>query len=190
MDDLGYITWNTKLAGLRFTEIWRLFTEPHNEYSEFLPLRDLSYWFDIVMFGQNPSALRLHNIFLYLLSLPLVYTTSMVLWKYFCPSEYSSAPYAAAGITSLFALHPALVETVVWLSDRKYVLANLFSMLALWFAVNARRERSLSVPHATAAMIAYAAVMFSKSSYVTVGPLLALLWVIYWKNTPVVIRTR
>ncbi len=184
LDDLGYIPWNTKLAGLHATELWRLFTEPYNGYFEFLPLRDLSYWLDIALFGQNPAALRLHNILLYLLGLPLLYATTLRLWLYFRPLESSGAPYAAAVVTSLFALHPALVETVIWISDRKYVLANLFSLLAFWFAVSARREHDLSSPHAGAAMVAYAAAMLSKTSYVTVAPLIALLWIIFWKNTP------
>src|SRR3990170_3866104 len=70
-DDEAYITENTKLAGLHLTELWRLFTGPYNHFSEFLPLRDLSYWFDIALFGLTPSAFRMHNILLYLLCLPL-----------------------------------------------------------------------------------------------------------------------
>jgi hypothetical protein len=65
-DDTVYLVENFKLAGLRFAELWRLFIEPYNRY-EFLPLRDLSYWFDITLFGLNPSEFRVHNIILYLL---------------------------------------------------------------------------------------------------------------------------
>jgi hypothetical protein len=65
-DDISYIVENSKLSELRLGELWRLFVEPYNDFSEFLPLRDLSYWFDITLFGQNPAAFRLHNIILYL----------------------------------------------------------------------------------------------------------------------------
>ena len=66
--------------------MWRLLTEPYNPL-EFLPLRDLSYWFDIKLFGLNPAALRAHNIILYLLCLPLVYATTLGLWRYFRPAD-------------------------------------------------------------------------------------------------------
>jgi hypothetical protein len=54
-DDSVYIIGNTKLLGLHLSELWRLFAEPYNTFSEFLPLRDLSYWFDIKLFGAISS---------------------------------------------------------------------------------------------------------------------------------------
>ncbi|MGA8864440.1 MAG: hypothetical protein WBM09_07080 [Gallionella sp.] len=132
------------------------------------------------MSGLAPSSFRLHNILLYLLCLPLVYFVTEKLWRYFRPSDSDSAPLAAAAVTALFSLHPALVECVVWISGRKYVLPNLFSMLALWTAIKARGGRGLSVVHATATLIAFAGVMFSKSSYVSLAPIIAMLWLIFW----------
>src|ERR1039457_5506149 len=90
LDDIAYINWNTKLTGLHLSELWRLFTEPYNDFSEFLPLRDLSYWFDITLFGLNSAAFRVHNIILYLLCLPLVYATTLGLWRY-RSEEHTSA---------------------------------------------------------------------------------------------------
>jgi hypothetical protein len=183
-DDLTYIPDNKKLFDLRWFELWHLFVEPHNSMAEFLPLRELSYWLDMTLFGLNPTAFRLHNIILYLLCLPLVYATTLGLWRYFRPSDKLSAPWAAAAVTALFALHPAFVESVVWISGRKYVLANLFAMLALWFAVNARREYGLAVPHAVATLIAFVAMMLSKSSYVALAPIIAMLWWLFWLDIP------
>ena len=181
-DDSGYVTQNAKLAGLHLPELWRLFTEPYNDFAEFLPLRELSYWFDLTLFGLNPAAFRVHNIILYLLSLPLLYATTLGVWRYFRPSD-AAAPWAAAAVTALFALHPALVEPVVWISGRKYVLPNFFALLALWFAVSARREYVLYAPYAVAALIAFVAVTLSKSSYITVVFVIALLWLIFWRDT-------
>ncbi len=184
LDDIPYVVWNTKLTGLRLTELWRLFTEPYNDLSEFLPLRDLSYWFDYAMFGPTAAAFRLHNVILYLLSLPLVYGTTLQLWRYFRPTDNASAPWAAAAVTALFALHPSLVESVVWISGRKYVLPNLFAMVALWSAVNARRERALYTRYAAATLIAFVAMMLSKASYVAVAPVIAMIWVMFWHDIP------
>lgn len=189
-DDVIYIAENTKLAGLHLTELWRLFIRSYNGFSEFLPLRELSFWFDITLFGLNPAAFRLHNILLYLLCLPLTYATTLQLWRYFRPADAASAPWAAAAATALFALHPVLVESVVWVSGRKYVLPNLFSMLALWFAFRARREQRLSVPYAAATLVAFVAAMLAKSSYVTVAPVIALLWIMFWRDIPVPKRRR
>lgn len=188
-DDVSYITENTKLLELPFTELWRLFFEPYNRFSEFLPLREFSYWLDITLFGLNPAVFRMHNIFLYMLSLPLVYVTSLKLWHYFRPTDIS-APWAAATVTALFALHPALVESVVWISGRKYMLSNLFAMLALWLAVKARREQVLSVAHAVPVLLAVMAMMFAKASYVAVAAIIALLWVMFWRDIPVSKRRR
>lgn len=189
-DDEIYLTRDTQLGGLPFSGLWRLFTAPYNSVHEFLPLRSLSYWIDITLFGLNPAAFRLHNIVLFLLSLPLIYGTTAKLWRYFRPADTASAPWAAAVVTALFALHPALVESVVWISSRKYILPNLFAILSLWFAVSARKDRGFSMPYGAAALVAFAAAMFSKSSYVGMAPLIALLWLIFWLDTPAQDRRR
>jgi protein O-mannosyl-transferase len=190
LDDIAYIVWNTKLAGLHPDELWRLFTGPYNDFSEFLPLRDLSYWFDISLFGLNPAAFRLHNIILYLLCLPLVYATSLGLWRYFRPSDSASASWAATAVSSLFALHPAHVEAVVWISSRKDVLSTLFSLIALWLALNAKREQGLSHRYAAASLLAFLAALLSKATAVAVSPVIAIIWMYFWSDIPVQFRRR
>ena len=189
-DDISYLPGNAKLIGLPFTELWRLLADPYNCCKEFLPLRDFSYWLDIHLFGFTPSASRGHNIVLYLFSLPLVYAATLAIWRYFRPADVVGAPWAAAAVTALFALHPALVESVVWISGRKYVLPNLFAVTALWFAVNARRTQGLAVPYASGALLAFVLMMFSKTSYVGVAPLIAVLWVMFWLEVPAPVRRR
>src|SRR5690348_2715648 len=66
-DDRFYIVENAKLSGLHWSGLWRLFVEPFNEFTEFLPLREMSYWFDLSLFGPSPAAFRIHNIVLYVL---------------------------------------------------------------------------------------------------------------------------
>ncbi|MGA9666289.1 MAG: hypothetical protein WBQ69_07565 [Gallionella sp.] len=183
-DDAGYTTENHRLAGLHFAELWRLLIEPYNCCFEYLPLRDLSFWLDIKLSGLAPAALRWHNIVLYLLSLPLVFAATLGLWRYFRPVDSGGAPWAAAAVTALFALHPALVEPVVWISGRKYIQPNLFAMLAIWLGVSVRREQGFSVPLAAAALLAFVATMLAKSSYVGVAPVIALLWLMFWLDIP------
>jgi tetratricopeptide (TPR) repeat protein len=189
-DDTVYIMENTKLLGLQPTELWRLFIEPYNRYSEFLPLRELSYWFDITLFGLNPAAFRMHNIILYLLCLPLVYTITLGVWRYFRPVDTITAFWAGAVVTALFVLQPSHAEAVVWISGRKDVLSTLFSLLALWFAIRAKREQGLSALYAAATLVALLAAMLSKASAVAVAPVIALLWVMFWRDIPTPNRNR
>ena len=184
IDDALYIVKNHKLAGLRLNELWRLFVEPYNRFTEFLPLREISYWFDITLFGLNPAAFRIHNIVLYLLCLPLIYGVTAGVWRYFSPADAPSAPWVAAVVTALFAVHPSHVEAVVWIAGRKDVLAALFSLLALWLAMRARREQGFSPVYAAAALLALVAAMLSKATAAAVAPVIALLWLIFWLDTP------
>ena len=183
-DDTGYTSQNLKLAGLPLSQLWRLFTEPYNEFYEFLPLREFSYWLDMTLFGMNPSAFRSDNIILYLFCLPLVYGVTSWLWRYFRPTDAASAPWAAAAVTALFTLHPSHAEAVVWIAGRKDVLSTLFSLLALWLAMCARRELGLSASYAVATLVALLAAILSKASAVAVAPVIAIIWTMFWRDIP------
>jgi hypothetical protein len=183
-DDIPYITHNTKLSELPLTQLWRLFVEPFNMYSEFLPLRELSYRLDMALFGINASAFRLENIFLYLLCLPLVYCITSRLWEYFRPDDKSNARWVASAVTVLFVLHPSHTEAVVWISGRKDVLSTLLSLLALWFSILARREHRLDIAYAIATLFALLAAILSKASSVAVAPVVAMIWLMFWRDVP------
>jgi len=189
-DDLVYIPNNAKLIGLHASELWHLFTEPYNDFSEFLPLRDFSYWLDMTLFGLAPSAFRVHSILLFLLCLPLVYANTSKLWCYFRPAQTVDSKWIAAVVTALFALHPTLVEPVVWVGGRKDIQAALFSLLAVWFAMQAHRKNGLSTPYALSALVALLAAMLSKATAVAVSPLIAILWIGFWCDIPKFERRR
>lgn len=178
-DDGGFIEHNIKLQTLPTAELWRLFVEPFNEALEFLPLRELSFWVDVRLFGLDPSASRVHNLLLHLAVLPLLFLVTAELWRTFLTGRQDDAPLAAAVVVALFALHPALVESVAWISGRKYLLANLFSALALWLALRARSASGLSHRTALLTLVAFCCVMLSKSSYVALAPVIAILWIVH-----------
>ncbi len=183
-DDFGYIVQNTKLTELNVSELWRLFTKPYNDFSEFLPIREFSYWIDFKLFGMNPTAFRLHNIILYVLCLPLVFIVTTKLWQYFRSTESSDAQWVAAIVTALFAFNPSHAEAVVWIAGRKDVLSAFFSLLGLWFAISSKRDHGLSARYATATLLALLAAILSKASAVAVAPVIAFLWLIFWRDTP------
>ncbi len=183
-DDNIYIVQNSKLATLQLSELWSLLVEPYNQFAEFLPLRDLSYWFDITVLGQNPAAFRLHNICLYLLCLPLVFGLTRSTWSYFRPGEVACASWVATAVTVLFALHPSHAEAVTWISGRKDVLAGMFSLLAMWLAMRVKRKQGFALPYVIATLFALLAAMLSKATSVAIAPVVALLWVLFWLDVP------
>jgi tetratricopeptide (TPR) repeat protein len=186
-DDLIYITGNTKLGELQVGELWRLLLEPYNSV-EFLPLRDFSYWLDIKFFGLNPAAFRLHNLLLYLCCCALVYLTTASLWRTFRPAEDAKTQWVAATVTALFALHPAHVEAVVWISGRKDLLSGMFSLLALWLSLKTKQPQGLAPAYALLTLVAFSAAVFSKGISVAVAPIIALLWMLFWLDVPATSR--
>jgi hypothetical protein len=178
-DDSFYITGNAKLAALPVVELWRLFTEPFNPY-EFLPLRDLSYWFDLTLFGGSPAAFRLDNFVLYAIGCLLVYAATLRLWQYFAGD--AAATLACSIVACLYALNPAHIEAVVWASGRKDVLAGLFSAWAIVLAMDARSSAGISAPRAAAALAALFAAMLSKVTAMMLAPIVALLWLLFWRD--------
>lgn len=183
-DDDIYIVHNHMLAEQHLGQIWPFFVKPYNPAREFLPLRDMSYWFDLTLFGKNPAAFRVHNILLYLLCLLFTYGATSDIWRYFRPADSAGAPWAAGVVTALFALHPAHAEAVVWIAGRKDVLSAMFSLLAIWLAVRAGRGPKFSPSLAGAALLALQAAMLSKATAFAVAPVIAMLWLVFWLNTP------
>ncbi|MDX8386617.1 MAG: hypothetical protein R8M11_08910 [Gallionella sp.] len=183
-DDLIYIPQNSLLAGLQGVELWRLFTRPYNDFLEFLPLRDLSYWLDMNLFGLYPAVFRTHNIILYVCSVVMVYFASSGLRRYFYRDEAAETTLAAsAAVTLLFALHPSHAEAVVWIAGRKDVMAGMFGILAIWLATLVRQKEGFSAKYAIATLFALSAAMMSKASAVAVAPVIALLWLLFWKDS-------
>lgn len=180
LDDTIYISSNKKLAGLNLLELWRLFTEPYNGMGEFLPLRELTYWFDMSLFGLNPAAFRIHNIFLYWLCLPLIYAVTARSWRHLRPLDAADAPWVAATVTALFALHPSHAEAVVWIAGRKDVLSGLLSLLALWLALAAKREHGFCARYAVAALAALLAALLSKAFAIAMAVIIAMIWLLFW----------
>lgn len=142
-DDFIYLVENEKLLDLPLAQLWKLFIEPFNPY-EFLPLRDLSYRIDLALFGLAPLPLRMHNFVLYALACLLVFMTTAKLCTRLRADTPHTAAWTAAITTALFAVHPAHVEAVVWISSRKDLMSAIFSLAALWMAleIDARPRRA------------------------------------------------
>ncbi|MGD8859867.1 MAG: hypothetical protein PVI30_07635 [Myxococcales bacterium] len=103
---------------------------------EYMPLKNLSYAVDYALFGLNPTGFRLQQQLWYLASVLLFFfwVRSMLMEQATAgriapsPDRVALMAFAAA---ALFAVHPAHVESVTWLSGRKDVLSGAFVLAAL-----------------------------------------------------------
>jgi hypothetical protein len=87
------------------------------------PLTWLSLMLDSQLFGPNPAALHLTNLFFHIANTLLLF---LVLRR------MTGAIWQSAFVAALFALHPLHVESVAWVSERKDVLSTFFWLLTMW----------------------------------------------------------
>lgn len=160
------------------TGLWKLWTDPSletNPYEEhYWPVTYTSFWIEARLWGLHPFSLHLVNILLHCLN-------CILLWRIILTLGLRGAWYAAA----LFAVHPAHVESVAWIVERKDLLSATFYFLAaMSFMKFAGLRGALSGRTTTAAcsIILFVLAMLCKS--VTFSLPLALALVLFWKRPP------
>ena len=128
--------------------------------AEYLPLRDLSYWLEIRVFGVWPQGMHAVQLALYVAAV-LLFRGAL---------RRAQGPGVLTEIAAwVFALHPVHVESVAWLAGRKDVLALLFIGAALYAYAGKARHRVVTVP------LCLAAACLSKSMSVAAPALLVAL---------------
>jgi protein O-mannosyl-transferase len=125
-----------------------------------LPLTWISYMIDFRIFGLQPGGYAIVNV---------LYHAVAACFLFAALRRMTAATWPSAFVAAIFAIHPAHVESVAWISERKDVLSTLFAILAIFFY--ARRKIWL-----TAAMMALS--LMAKQTYVTLPFILLLLD--YW----------
>ena len=86
------------------------------------PMAWLSHMLDFQLFGKQPSAHHLTNLFFHLASTLLLFITL---------KEMTAAFWRSAFVAAMFALHPLHVESVAWVAERKDVLSAFFWFLTM-----------------------------------------------------------
>jgi tetratricopeptide (TPR) repeat protein len=159
VDDPGYVQNNpivhqgVTLWGL----VWALTTFDHSNWH---PVTWWSYLIDVELFGVDPGAIRLVSLLWHAVAGITLLAALRRLTGDFWPSVLAAA---------LFVVHPARLESVVWISERKDVLSGLFLALAL--LLYARRP----VPRIAHVAVAMALGVAAKPSVVVLPVLLLLL---------------
>ncbi len=153
-DDHPLVLENPLLRG-PLSAIWFTTRAP-----DYLPLTWTSLWIEWRIWGTDPWGYHVTNVLLHLTAAILVWR---VLWRLGVPGAW------LAGL--IFAVHPAAVESVAWVSERKNTLSALPFAAALlaWIRfVDARRGRDLAL-----SLLMYACALLAKASVVPLPIVLA-----------------
>jgi tetratricopeptide (TPR) repeat protein len=116
-DDEINIVGNSKIHEISKENIVYNFT---NERYKSLAL--FSYTIDYSLWGNNPAPYHIHNLFLHILNIVLIFITVNLISRNKLISLFTAG---------LFALHPVSVEAVAWVTGRKDLLFLLFSLLSI-----------------------------------------------------------
>ncbi len=131
-DDNEYIMDNPFVKhGLTLAGIQWAFTTFHA--SNWHPLTWLSLMADGTLFGLNPGAYHIVNVFFHAANTALLF---VLLWR------LTQRLWPSALVAALFAWHPLHVESVAWIAERKDVLSTFFALLALLSYAKFLRENS------------------------------------------------
>jgi len=128
------------------------------------PLTWLSHMLDVELFGLWAGGHHLMNLLIHL-------ANTLVLLGLL--ERMTGSFWRSLAVAALFAFHPAHVETVAWVADRKDLLSTLFGLLAVRAYVEyARYNRTLLY---VASLVLFALALTAKSMAVTLPLLLLLL---------------
>ena len=165
-DDPLYVLDNAHVrAGLTWRGIAWAFTHVHSQ--NWHPLTTMSHMFDCQLFGVNPGAHHLVNVFFHSIAAVLLFILL---------AQMTNSIWASAFVAAVFAIHPLRVESVAWIAERKDVLSGVFFMLTL--LAYFRWTRKQTVGRYLAMSILFACGLMSKPMLITTPIILLLLD--YW----------
>ena len=158
-DDGIVLTDNPCMAGLAgLKEIWT------TRAADICPLTLTTFWIEHQLWGFAPLPYHIVNVL-------LQGGCAILLWRVLLRLKIPGAWFGAA----LWALHPAQVESVAWISEMKNTESGLFFLLAILFFLRAAPDRLDRLY--VLSLLFGALAMMSKSSTVILPVVLALcLW--------------
>jgi tetratricopeptide (TPR) repeat protein len=163
LDDGLYVTGNPHVQqGITGAGVaWALTANVANNWH---PLTLLSHLLDCQLFGLDAAGHHATSLLLHLANVVLLFAVLRRL---------TGAVWRSAAVAALFAVHPAHVESVAWVAERKDVLSALFWLLAM--AAYGRYARRPSVGRYLPVALAMALGLAAKPMVVTLPFALLLL---------------
>lgn len=143
---------------------------------EYLPVRDLSYLFDIAVWRGTPFGFHLTSLLLFAVIVILTYQLAKRL-TLFIRSANNSAPqwFVPLSTAIFFAAHPLKSEVVAWITQRNTLLATLFFLVSVscFLRYLEKEEKKMLA----ASLAAFILAILSKAIVVTL-PLLLLFFMV------------
>jgi len=182
-DDPLYVLDNAHVrAGLTWRGILWAFTHVHSQ--NWHPLTTISHMLDCQLFGVNPGAHHLMNVFFHSIAAVLLFILlAQITDGPSSPRDESvrladrtGGIWMSGFVAAVFAIHPLRVESVAWIAERKDALSGTFFMLTLIaYAAYTRKE---SLGRYVTMSILFACGLMSKPMLITTPVILLLLD--YW----------
>jgi tetratricopeptide (TPR) repeat protein len=168
--------WTTKseyyLRDLR--GLWEIWTNP-TAMQQYFPVTATSFWLDWHFWREWTLPYHLENVLLHV-------TAAILFWRLLSRLAVPGAVLAAF----IFALHPAMVESVAWITERKNVLSLVFmllSMLSYPYLVSSSTEQQEQRGHRlryTLSLLLFTAALLAKITAFVLPPIFLL--IAWWNN--------
>ncbi len=168
-DDAEYLDYNPLVHSPSWQAAWNYICSvlnPQTVSGYYRPVTMCSFLLDACLGGTPQNYFPFHrtSLILHALNSLLLF---LLLWQLF------NAPLAACVTACLFAAQPFNAEAVVWIAERKTVLASFFALAALnAYVINTRRPRR---GWYVGAILLYALATLSKPTTLVLPLLMALL---------------
>lgn len=153
-DDNAYIILNSSIRGFSLKNLQTAFTTFYA--GNYAPLHIISYMLDYTVSGLKPSGYILTNIVLHIVN-------GLLFFHLLVRSKFTLVGASAAAC--IFLLHPVQVESVVWASERKTVLAMTFFLFAVHGYLNyiARSNTTVKTIQYLLSLFSFVMAVLSKS---------------------------
>src|SRR5438874_6677754 len=166
LDDDAYVYSNPVVRnGLTWAGVQWAFTTGHE--ANWHPLTWLSHMADVSLFGLNPAGHHATSLVLHVLDTLLLF----VVFR-----DLTGARLRSFWVAALFAVHPAHVESVAWVAERKDVLSTAFWLGTMW--AYGRWVRQRTAGRYTVMLVFFAAGLMAKPMLVSLP--LVLLLIDFW----------
>ncbi|HEY6838840.1 MAG TPA: tetratricopeptide repeat protein, partial [Geobacteraceae bacterium] len=151
----------------RSLDLRRFFTTAANGL-EYLPLRDVSFALDYLVWGMDPRGFHLTNLVLYLFNIFAVYYFAATAARFLRPAAEKGdgdTRFVAFWCAALFAVHPLHSQVVSFVTCRNTLLSGLFTFLAAaWYLRFLTAEDGRRHLFYAATLGAYVLALFSKGT--------------------------
>jgi tetratricopeptide (TPR) repeat protein len=173
--------WTTSIHWLLrdWRGLWPMWSQP-TALQQYYPLSATTFWVDYHLWGYWPLPYHVENVLLHI-------TAALLFWKLLQRLEVPGALLAAG----VFALHPLMVESVAWVTERKNVLSLVLYLAALLVYGRFTNFWKEELPprrwiiYAGAALLFLAAILAKTTAFSFPAVILLLIW---WKRGHVRLR--